>query len=233
MDSPADRDPSKDANPYQSPQWSGNPAPEDVLRAYGQGTIHLEGAITLRHARKAGLDNIGGPVRMVLWILWIGFLLFIVGMGSFLLATARSDGSGRALAVVICLVACLPCSAFVWEMISSLHLRRLHREQRGIFEFQERTVTGDGIEVATRSGLVRTSWDDYYDICTIGRDLLVFRLRRQALRRRRQERSGQPLSWFERRLAYDRVDIFPREHFSDELAWEAFVALVTRVTSKR
>lgn len=233
MDSPADRDPHRDVNPYQSPQWAaGDPAPEDLLRAYGQNPIRLRGAISLQHARKAGLDNIGGPVGLVLWTLGMGFLLFLVGTVSVLAVVNAEDEMPWVLAICIVLMACTPCFFVAWELFSTLRLRRLHREQRAIFEYQERTVSGDRIEIATRGGIVGTSWEDY-DVCTFGRDLVVLRLRRQALRRRRQERSGDSLSWLDRRLAFDRLDIFPREHFADELAWEAFVALAKRMSSKR
>lgn len=231
MDSSADRDCPRDVNPYQSPQWSGgDSAPEDVLRVYGQKLIRLRGALTLQHAKQAKLDKIGGPLEVILSIVVMGLQLFVVGVGVALAATSK-DSSDRILAILIPLLMCIPLCILVLELLSTVRLRRLYREQRGIFEYQERTVIGDRIEAATRQGIVCASWEDY-DLCTLGRGLVVLRLRRQALRRRRQARSGEPLSWLDRRLAFDRLDIFPREHFADELAWEAFVALAKRMSKR-
>lgn len=222
MDSPADRDPPRDVNPYRSPEWAaGDSAPEDLLRAYGQYPIRLRGAITLRHATKAGVDGIGGvAVGRGFWISWPAMVLLVTAR-----ALALSPQEYRRGVVFLLLLACVLSAFFLGQLLSSLRLRRLYREQRGIFQFQHRTVNGDHIEATTREGVTRTSWDDY-ESCILQRDLVALRLRLPAIERRRQQ-SGEPLSWF------DRLDIFPREHFENELAWEAFVALAKRMSSKR
>jgi hypothetical protein len=226
-----------DANPYQSPEWS----PTDDERVGGQhgsGTltapIHIKGTPSLDDVLRAYPGLIRGAFDLALWCFLLAFLVVLVGSAGIVFwsraAQERSPGL-FVLGVMLMLAPLGPLGAFLPQLFASERVRRLWKEQGGVFQYREVTVTDELITTTVAQGVAKTPWTDYAGYRN-DRNTVWLYLDRRGLKRRREQCGME-----ERRSRFginlDQADVFPRRQFDDDGDWGRFQWAVKHKLKKK
>ncbi len=226
-----------DSNPYRSPEWP----PDDDQRVGGErgtGTltapIHIKGPLSLDDVLRAYPGLIRGILDLTLWCILLAFLILLVGFADVVFCL-RAIQERSAVLLVFCVLFMLASlaslGAFLRQLSASYRVKRLWKEQGGVFQDREVTITDELITTTLTQGVAKTPWTDYAGYRS-DRNTVWLYLDRRGLKRRRELCGTE-----ERRsrfgISLDQADIFPRRQFEDAGDWERFLWAVKHKLKKK
>ena len=225
-----------DANPYQSPEWS--PADDErVGGQHGSGTltapIHIKGPPSLDDVLRAYPGLIRGTLDLAVWCFLLTFLVVLVGLAcvGFSIRAAQERSPGLfVLGVMFMLAPLAPLGAFLRQLSASHRVRRRWKEQGGVFQYREVTVTDERITTTLAQGVVKMPWTDYASYRS-DRNTVWLYLDRRGLKRRR-EQCGMEERQSRFGINLDQADVFPRRQFDDG-DWGRFLWVVKHKLKKK
>ncbi|MEN6493456.1 MAG: hypothetical protein ABFD16_04115 [Thermoguttaceae bacterium] len=201
-----------DANPYQSPALADGERGSDTLTE----AIHIKGALSLDDVQRAyPLCTVGVQDLIVRFLI----VLFLTkGLGPLWQAAPR-------IAMASCLIVVLPLlGQFFRKLLASRFVRRLCKQQQGIFAQREATITNEAIEMNWGGVAIHTPWAEYSEYESDENTIWLYLSRPGWKRRREQGGPGERPSRFGVNL--QKIDIFPRRQFENDAEWERFQRVV-------
>ncbi len=224
----------EDFNPYQSPEApSRRPEAETLFDLHGIKSIRVAGSLSLEDAGKVSKVP---PMHPVVFRVASVFLVGVVALMGLLCVyfyyiALRDDEykfGGYMFGIVSsCFVGFVALCGFVALLLEARAVKRMWRQQRGIFAHGEITILPHGTERKVGDTTLSTPWSDY-ESYRIAKDLIVLRVRGRALKRRCSQDPPHLFTPVERTLGLDWADLFARRNFPGDAEWEFFLLLLKR-----